>query len=78
MRRIAFLFGLILGSSVSAYVLSSALIYLFTGKLASIRMNEAGQPRLVLIDVDTLYETPSIVPRSTSRLSPTGGWPTGR
>ena len=39
MRRIAFLCGLILGGSVIAYVLGSALIYLFTGKLSSVRMN---------------------------------------
>ena len=71
MRRIAFLCGLILGGSVIAYVLGSALIYLFTGKLSSVRMNEDGRPRLVLVDVDTLYEAPSIVPRATDRW--TGG-----
>jgi hypothetical protein len=67
MRRIAFLFGLILGSSVPAYLLSAALIYLFTGKLSSIRVNEDGRPHLELIDVDTLYEMPSIVPRGQGR-----------
>jgi hypothetical protein len=67
MRRIAFLGGLILGSGVFAYLLGSALIYLFTGKLSSLRMNEDGQPRLVLVDVDTLYEAPSIVPGPASR-----------
>jgi hypothetical protein len=67
MRRIAFLGGLILGSGVTAYLLGSALIYLFTGRLSSIRMNDDGRPRLVLVDVDTLYEMPSIVPRSAGR-----------
>lgn len=71
MRRIAFLLGLILGSGVTAYALGSVLIYLFTGKLSSVRMNEDGHPRLVLVDVDTLYEVPSIVPRSTA------GWTGG-
>ena len=47
---------------VFAYLLGSALIYLFTGKLSSIRMSEDGRPRLVLVDIDTLYEAPSIVP----------------
>ena len=71
MRRIAFLGGLILGGGVTAYILGSALIYLITGKLSSVRMNEDGRPRLALVDVDTLYEAPSIVPRST------GGWTGG-
>ena len=62
MRRIAFFCGLILGSSVTAFFLGSALIYLFTGKLTSVRTDEGGRPRLVLIDVNTLYEAPSIVP----------------
>ena len=64
MRRIAFICGLILGSGVTAYILGSALIYLFTGKLSSIRINEDGRPRLLLVDVDTLYEAPAIVPRA--------------
>jgi hypothetical protein len=67
MRRIAYLCGLILGSGVLAYLLGSALIYLFTGKLSSIRTSEDGRPRLVLVDVDTLYEAPSIVPGAADR-----------
>jgi hypothetical protein len=67
MRRIAYLCGLILGSGVLAYLFGSALIYLFTGKLSSIRMSEDGRPRLVLVDVDTLYEMPSIVPGAPDR-----------
>ena len=55
-----------------AYILGSALIYLFTGKLSSVRMSEDGRPRLVLVDVDMLYEAPSIVP------GPAGGWTGGR
>lgn len=71
MRRIAFLCGLILGSSVTAFFLGSALVYLFTGKLTAIQKSGDGRPRLALIDVNTLYEAPSIVPRSTDRW--TGG-----
>ena len=32
-----------------------------------VRMNEDGQPRLVLVNVNTLYEAPSIVPRGIDR-----------
>ena len=64
MRRIAFLSGLILGSSVCAWMLGSALCYLFTGKFPAIQTIEGGQPRLGLIDVSTLYETHEIVPES--------------
>lgn len=62
MRRIAFVSGLILGGSVTAWLLGSALCYLFTGKLPSIEARPNERPRLALIDVDRLYETPSIVP----------------
>jgi hypothetical protein len=71
MRRIAFISGLILGGGITAYVLGSALIYLFTGKLSAIQREGSGPPRLALIDVDTLFEAPSVVPRTYDRW--TGG-----
>ena len=61
MRRFAFVSGLILGSGVTAWLLGSALCYLFTGKLPSIQISQNQRPRLSLIDVDRLYETPSVV-----------------
>jgi hypothetical protein len=67
MRRIAFFSGLILGSSVCAWMLGSALTYLYTGKVPAIQTSEGGRSRLGLIDVNTLYETPEIVPDSTAR-----------
>jgi hypothetical protein len=60
-RRFAFVSGLILGGGVSAWLLGSALCYLFTGKLPSIQMSEDQRLRLTLVDVDGLYETPSVV-----------------
>ena len=65
MRRFAFVSGLILGGGVSAWLLGSALCYLFTGKLLSIQMSEDQRLRLSLVDVDGLYETPSVVPART-------------
>ena len=62
MRRFAFASGLILGGSVTAWLLGSALCYLFTGKLPSIQISQNQRPRLSLVDVDRLYETPSVVP----------------
>jgi hypothetical protein len=65
MRRFAFVSGLILGGSVTAWLLGSAFCYLFTGKLPSIQMNQNQRPRLSLIDVDQLYEMPSVAPSRT-------------
>ena len=65
MRRFAFASGLILGGSVTAWLLGSALCYLFTGKLPSVQVGPDQRPRLSLIDVDRLYETPSVVPART-------------
>ena len=67
MRRIAFFSGLILGSSVCAWILGSALCYLFAGKLPAIQTIEGEKPRLGLVDVSTLYETHEIVPESAAR-----------
>jgi hypothetical protein len=61
MRRFAFVSGLILGGGVTAWLLGSALCYLFTGKLPSIQVDQNQRPRLSLVDVGGLYETPSVV-----------------
>ena len=61
MRRFAFVSGLILGGSLTAWLLGSALCYLFTGKLPSIQISQDQRPRLSLIDVDRLYETPNTI-----------------
>jgi hypothetical protein len=58
----AFWSGLILGASACAWFLGSALCYLFTNKLPSIEMSPDQRPRLALIDVDRLYETPVVMP----------------
>lgn len=58
-RRIAFISGLILGSSLCAWGLGSALTYLFTGKLPSIRAG--GKFKLGLLDVQGLVERPSLI-----------------
>jgi hypothetical protein len=70
MRRFAFASGLILGGGLTAWLLGSALCYLFTGKLPSIQINQNQRPRLSLIDVDRLYETPS----ATARVVPAQSW----
>jgi hypothetical protein len=62
MRRFAFMSGLILGGGVTAWLLGSAFCYLFTGKLPSIQVGPNQRPRLSLVDVDRLYETPSVAP----------------
>ena len=74
MRRFAFVSGLILGGSVIAWLLGSALCYLFTGKLPAIEAREHQPPRFSLVDVGGLYETPSVVtasPQGTMRAWPT-------
>ena len=74
MRRFAFLSGLILGGSVTAWLLGSALCYLFTGKLPAIQVGENQRPRLSLVEVGGLYETPSVItphPRGAMRAWPT-------
>jgi hypothetical protein len=76
MRRFAFVSGLVLGGSLSAWLLGSALCYLFTGKLLSIQITENQRPRLALVDVDGLYETPSII--SAPSVSATRAWPTDK
>ena len=58
-RRIAFISGLVLGSSLCAWGIGSVLIYLFTGKLPSIRAG--GKLKLVLLDVQGLVERPSLI-----------------
>lgn len=66
MRRIAFFSGLVLGSGVCAWILGSALTYLYTGKFPAIQTIEGGQPRLGLVDLSTLYETQEIVPETAA------------
>jgi hypothetical protein len=61
MRRMAFWSGLVLGGSVSAWLLGSAICYLFTGKLPSIQVSQDQRPRLSLVDIDRLYEAPVVV-----------------
>jgi hypothetical protein len=56
MRRFAFVSGLILGGGVSAWLLGSALCYLFTGKLPSIEVRPDQRPRLTLVGVNRLVE----------------------
>jgi hypothetical protein len=46
---------------VIAWLLGSALCYLFTGKLLSLQMGEDHRPRLSLVDVYGLYEAPPVV-----------------
>jgi hypothetical protein len=62
MRRFAFVSGLILGGGASAWLLGSALCYLFTGKLPLIEVQGDRRPRLSLVDVDRLYEASSVGP----------------
>ena len=62
MRRFAFVSGLILGGGVTAWLLGSAFCYLFTGKLPAIQVSQNRRPRLSLVDVNGLYETPPVVP----------------
>ena len=72
MRRFAFVSGLILGGGVTAWLLGSALCYLFTGKLLSIQVDQNQRPRLSLVDVGGLYETPPVV--AASSRSATRAW----
>jgi len=37
------------------------MCYLFTGKLPSIQVDENRRPRLSLVDVGGLYETPPVI-----------------
>jgi hypothetical protein len=53
-RRLSFLIGLLLGSSLCAWFLGVALVYLFTGKLLSLQTRPEGI-RLNLQD-PTYYE----------------------
>ena len=73
MRRFAFVSGLILGGGVSAWLLGSALCYLFTGKLPSIQVDANQCPRLSLVDVGGLYETPPGVVAPRKGPMPGGG-----
>jgi hypothetical protein len=43
------------------------LIYLFTGKLPSLQVGGEKPLRLELVDVDTLYEAPTIIPEPVAR-----------
>ena len=61
MRRFAFVSGLVLGGGVTACLLGSAICFLFTGKLPSIQIGEDQRPRLSLVDVGGLYETPPVI-----------------
>ena len=54
-RRIAFFGGLILGSGLCAWVLASALIYFFTGKMPAIAIDRAKGIELKLLDLDAPY-----------------------
>jgi hypothetical protein len=76
MRRFAFVSGLILGGSVTAWLLGAALCYLFTGKLASIQVDQNQRPRLSLVDVGGLYETPPVVGASSGGAA--RAWDTNR
>jgi hypothetical protein len=62
-RRIAFLGGLILGSGLFAWGFGSAMTFLFTGKLPTLQLDRERLLRVQLVDVHTLYEAPSLVPR---------------
>lgn len=73
MRRFAFASGLILGGGVSAWLLGSALCYLFTGKLPSIQVDQGQRPRLSLVDVGGMYETPSVVGAPNGGATPNRG-----
>ena len=55
-RRTAFFGGLILGSSLCAWLCAAALSYFFTGKIASIQSGGGKGLRVTLMDVDSLYE----------------------
>ena len=76
MRRFAFISGLVLGGSVTALLLGSAFCYLFTGKLPSIEVGADQRPRLSLVDVDALYETPSVI--AAPRGEAMRAWPTDK
>ena len=41
-RRLSFLTGLLVGSGLCAWLLGTALIYLFTGKILSVQTGEHG------------------------------------
>ena len=59
-RRIAFISGLILGSGLSALVLGSVLLYLFTGKLPALHAGPGEPPRVELVDVNALHQAPVV------------------
>jgi hypothetical protein len=61
-RRMAFLGGLILGSGVCAWILGSALTYLFTGKMPSVQVGGERWIHLELVEVNTLHELPAVGP----------------
>lgn len=61
-RRIAFFSGLALGSGVCAWLLGSALTYLFTGKMPALRLGGEKGISLEMVEVNTLHETP-VIPR---------------
>ena len=71
-RRIAFLSGLILGSGLLSWILGSALTFLLTGRIPSLRL-DGRQVRLELIDINTLYEAPMLVPEAQVEASERGG-----
>ena len=60
-RRVAFVSGLALGSAVCAWVLGSALTYLFTGKVPSIHVGGEKPVAVELVDLRALYEVPKLV-----------------
>jgi hypothetical protein len=60
-RRVAFLSGLALGSAVCAWVLGSALTYLFTGKVPSIQVGGEKPVTVELVDLRALYKAPMLV-----------------
>jgi len=60
-RRVAFLSGLALGSAVCAWVLGSALTYLFTGKVPSIQVGGEKPVAVELVDLRALYKAPMLV-----------------
>ncbi len=63
-RKTAFFSGLILGSSICAWWFGATLIYFFTGKIPTIQFTDK-KPGLKLVEVDLLYEEPTIIEKET-------------
>ena len=59
-RRIAFFSGLALGSGLCAWLLGSALAYLFTGKVPTVRLGGEQGIGLELVQVNALHESSTV------------------